>query len=216
MLWLKSQKALEFSDIDNPVFILALTGWILGLKTQRFWLDWGFPALCVWMAIKFDNLISIKLSGFPFRKAVITAVSAVVLFFMVTADVASRWTYNLNIEYLSKDNLRQAQWLPDDGGIIYFADMNLFYQTFYKNPRANWRYILGFEPTMMPDEDLGIYRRIHWNLGVPESYKSWIDKMKPQDRIFIKNPTVNPRQVLSQLQWQKVANNIWVGRLPKR
>ena len=53
---------------------------------------------------------------------------------------------NLTWTYLTQDNPDLNGWLPDQGGIFYTADMTLFFQTFFKNPQANWRYSVGFEP----------------------------------------------------------------------
>jgi hypothetical protein len=60
----------------------------------------------------------------------------------------------LTEQYLSVAEHPELEgWMPDNGGIFYSVDMTLFYQTFFKNPNADWRYILGFEPTLMTDED---------------------------------------------------------------
>ena len=42
-------------------------------------------------------------------------------------------------------------WMPEKGGIFYGADMTFFYNTFYKNPDGDWRYIVGFEPACVND-----------------------------------------------------------------
>lgn len=206
----------SIKKIDNPVFILALSGWILGLLTQRFWLDWGLPALLVWMSLEFEEALTTKIGYASFKRLLIATVSAITLYCVIVPDVHSRWTSNLTTEYLSLDNPLQREWLPEQGGIIYSADMKVFYQTFYKNPKANWRYMVGFEPTMMPDKDLKVYRNIHWNLGVPESYAPWVKKMKPRDRLILKKPQVNPAAVIKELEWNHITGSLWVGRLPKQ
>ncbi len=91
---------------------------------------------------------------------------ALTAYVVITSDAGSRWSYNLTQQYLTMeehpDDLNG--WLPDNGGVFYSADMTLFYQTFYKNPKANWRYILGFESTFMPDEDFKVLlqRDVEW------------------------------------------------------
>ena len=77
-------------------------------------------------------------------------------------------------------------WMPDKGGIFYSADMTMFYQTFFKNPNGDWRYILGFETTLMPDEDFKVYQNVLWNFGDAKAYKPWVDKMRPEDRLVIR------------------------------
>ena len=89
--------------------------------------------------------------------------------------------------------------------------MDLFYDTFYMNPRGDWRYILGFEPALMPEDDLKIMRRIVWNKEAPEAYRPWIEKMRPEDRLAIFSYS---RPNLPQLEWLDAAQFIWIGRLP--
>ena len=48
--------------------------------------------------------------------------------------------------------------------------MTIFYQTFYKNPHGDWRYMLGFEPALMPPEDFEVYHKILWNYGDSKAY----------------------------------------------
>ena len=69
------------------------------------------------------------------------------------------------VSFLTESNPELKGWLPDKGGIFYSADMFLFYQTFFKNPKADWRYMIGFEPTLMPADDLKNYNLIMWNYG---------------------------------------------------
>ena len=60
--------------------------------------------------------------------------------------------------------------MPDTGGIFYTADMTLFYQTFFKNPTGDWRYMLGFEPTWMPRKDFEVFQQVLWNSGDAKAY----------------------------------------------
>ena len=53
-----------------------------------------------------------------------------------------------------------AAWMPEPGGIVYSPSLDVFFRTFYANPRADWRYLLGFEPGIMPREDRRILREI--------------------------------------------------------
>jgi len=133
----------------------------------------------------------------------------------VTADVGSRWSINLTKGYLAVEDPEHADWLPDDGGIVYSNDMSIFYDTFFKNPKANWRYMLGFEPTMMPPEDLAIYRKIQWNLGAYKSFQPWINKMRPQDRVIVRQGAAGKPNI-PELEWKQLVRWIWVGRLPRK
>ncbi len=98
------------------------------------------------------------------KRVWITLAVACVLFLSVTSDYNSRWTSSKSVQYLSSEKPEHKNWLPEKGGIIYSNSMYVFYQTFYANPQADWRYILGFEPTMMPPEDLAIFRNIQLQL----------------------------------------------------
>ena len=69
-------------------------------------------------------------------------------------------------------------WTPAGDGIFYSADMGFFYNTFYRYPEGNWRYILGLKPALMPPEDLKVFRNIQWNQFAWETYKPWIAKMR--------------------------------------
>lgn len=205
----------ERKRVDNPVFILAVSGWILGLYTQRFYSDWGFPATLVWIAQEFQEWLETKINYYSWKRIILTVVAVITLFFISTSDLGDRWTGNLMIEYLSLDNPHQAPWLPEPGGIFYSSDMLLFYQTFYKNPTAPWRYILGFEPTMMPQDDLAIFRKIQRDYNNAEAYQPWVKKMKPQDRLVVRgNPGFTPD--IPELEWYYAAKGIWIGRLTRK
>jgi hypothetical protein len=91
--------------------------------------------------------------------------------------------------------------------------MQFFYNTFYKNPQGGWRYIVGFEPALMPPDDLKIYRGIHLAEGSPDSYQPWIKKMRPEDRVAISRPD---QPELPALEWKQAAHGVWIGRLPAK
>ncbi len=214
LAWRKMRGLWNIKVIDNPVFILALTGWVLGYVSGRFWLDWGIPATCAWIALEFQDALNNKISPLSRSRVLLTVTILGILYIGITNDSGSRWTRNLNIEYLSLEKKEHASWLPDPGGIVYSSDMRIFYQTFFKNPHAPWRYILGFEPTMMPPEDLAIFRKIQWNFGAYKPFEAWVKKMKPEDRLIIRHPPgVTPG--IAGLEWRYVATGIWIGRLPR-
>ena len=105
-------------------------------------------------------------------------------------------------------------WLPDPGGILYNGDMDLFFQTFYKNPKADWRYILGFEPGLMRPEDLDVLRKIQWNYGDARAYEPWVKKMRAQDRLAIRGTSGAPPRI-PELEWHYAVSHVWLGRLPR-
>ena len=214
LIWRRLRGSWNVNVIDNPVFILAVIGWILGFVIIRFWLDWGLPAILVWIAYEFQSALN-KYMGFSsVRRILLAAIVMITFYLAVTADIGSRWTYKLTTDYIDIENEKQAQWLPEPGGIIYSDDMSVFYDTFFKNPNAPWRYILGYESTLMPQEDLAILRKIQWNNGAYESFKPWVKKMRPQDRLVLRRSYAEEPKIPG-LEWYYIATDTWIGRLPR-
>lgn len=199
----------------DPVFILGLAGLILGYKVSRFWTDWGLPALLVWTAREIERALTERVRVWDWRRMGVAGVAGAALFCSLTADLGGRWTNNLTTEYLDAAKPDQAEWLPEPGGIFYNATMHLFYQTFYKNPHADWRYVLGFEPSMMPAADLAIYRKIQWNYSADEAFVPWVARMRRQDRLAIVQPGGQAPKIPG-LEWHYTVKNIWIGRLPRQ
>jgi hypothetical protein len=199
---------------SNPAFWLFCLSWVLGFKATRFMEDWGLPALMVLVACDLQLLLQARFAVDSFKRLALTGGLAVAVFLMITNDGGSRWTSNLTQQYLTQDNPDLNGWLPEKGGILYSADMTIFYQTFFKNPNADWRYVLGFESALMPDEDFQVYHKIMWNLGDAKAYEPWLKKMRPQDRLVIRgNKGSLPSS--SQLEWEYGVSGIWIGRLPR-
>lgn len=202
------------SSIDNPVFILAALSFILGFFTRRIWLDWGLPAFAVWLACEFDDFFKAKVDPLSWRRIKIAILSVTILYISVTVDAGSRWSLARPMDYISSEDPKQAKFLPSAGGIVYSDDMTIFYQMFYKNPKADWRYILGFESAFMPPDDLTILRDIQKNFNRPEDFEPWVKKMKPGDRLIIRgSPDSQPK--ITGLEWHYIALNIWSGNKPK-
>jgi hypothetical protein len=197
----------------DPVFWLTGLCWVLAFKVGRFWEDWGWPALMVLVASDLQLLLSSRVAFDSFRRLAIACGMALVAFLAITNDAGSRWTYNLTQQYLTEDNPDLAGWMPDKGGILYSADMTIFYQTFYKNPHGDWRYILGFEATLMKPEDFEVYHKVQWNFGETKAYTPWLLKMTPADRLVIRGGRSSPPNI-PQLEWNYGVSGIWVGRLP--
>jgi hypothetical protein len=198
----------------NPAFWLAGLSWVLGFKVVRFWADWGWPALLVLMTCDLQLLLQARFAADSFRRLGLACGLALATYLAVTSDFSDRWTQNLTWQYLTPDNPDLTGWMPDKGGIFYSADMTLFYQTFFKNPHGDWRYLLGFESTWMPDEDFKVYHSVLWNFGDAKAYKPWVDKMRPADRLVIRGGRGSPPNI-PQLEWEYGVSGIWIGRLPR-
>ena len=198
----------------NPAFWLAALTWVLGFKAVRFPEDWGWPALMVLITCDLQLLLEARLAADSFKRLALVGGLAITAFLATTNDGDSRWTYNLTQQYLTPEEKNLTGWLPDKGGILYSSDMTIFYQTFFKNPNADWRYILGYEPALMPDEDFRVYHKILWNYGDAKAYAPWVEKMRPEDRLVIRGGRGSLPNI-PQLEWNYGVSGIWIGRLPR-
>jgi len=214
IIWRFIRKEDNRGLIKDPAFILAILGLALSFLTVRIWIDWGMPALLVWLSLEFDSILKKKQNIFYFRRVIAVLLLAPILYIAFTSDIRSRWTAWRPMDYLSAEDKEQKEWLPGPGGIIYSNSMDVFYRTFYKNPKAPWRYILGFEPALMPPEDLQIYRDIQRYPMTLKYFLPWIEKMRPEDRLIL-NGSVAHKPNLPELEWNYTAIDTWVGRKPK-
>jgi hypothetical protein len=199
----------------NPAFWLACLTWVLSFKAVRFSDDWGWPALMVLITCDLQLLLQARFAADSFQRLTLAGGLALVTFLAITNDSGGRWTSNLTQQYLNTTEHPELNgWMPGKGGILYSADMTVFYQTFFKNPNADWRYILGYEPGFMPDEDFKVYHSIMWNFGDAKAYQPWVDKIRPPDRLVIRGSRGSPPNI-PQLEWDYGVSGIWIGRLPR-
>ncbi len=199
----------------NPAFWLACLGWAFGFKAGRFWLDWGWPALMVLVACDVQAWMQARVTENSLQRLGIACSLAGTLFLASTNDVNSRWTYSLGKEFLNTTEQPElAGWMPDDGGVLYSTEMGVFYRTFYKNPDAHWRYILGYEPIFMPRDDFKIYESILANGDAPIWFMPWVKKMKPADRLVVRASS-GAASVIRQLEWNCDVAGVCIGRLPR-
>lgn len=194
----------------DPAFIMTLLCWLLSIMVIRFWVDWGSMALLFWLSYRFKDLIDssetlkeprVKYSLFLF---VILAV-----YFMTTNDGGGRYSKEVFDQPIDFTEERLAGWAPEPGGIVYSDSMSVFYKHFYEYPNAPWKYILGFESAIMPDEDRKVLRRIGYNFRLPDEFLPWINKMTKADRLI----TVGSVGNFPQLESIRGARNYWIYRL---
>lgn len=212
-LWRQQYSKVGLALFRQPIFCLIVIGWILGFGADRCWADWGIPAVLVWLALQFEEIMSFTCNAFSPKRLVACGLIALPLFFHAINDLDRRYTYSLNQVFLDASDPSLQGWLPETNGIFYSSEMGFFYDTFYKNPKADWRYVLGLEPALMPADDLKILRNIQLNQGAFKSYVPWIEKMHPASRLVIFSPN---QPELPQLEWHDAIGNLWIGRLPKK
>jgi hypothetical protein len=216
LLVLRQLAKLNFTPLaKNPAFWLACVCWILSFKARRFAEDWGWPALMVLAAGDLQLLLQSRFAAGSFKRLALAAGIAGIFFLVFTSDIGGRWTQSSTWQFLStEEHPELAGWMPEKGGILYSADMSIFYQTFYKNPDADWRYVLGYESGLMSDEDFKVYQSVLWNFGDSKAYGPWVKKMTPADRLVIRGDRSSPPG-LPQLEWDYGVSGIWIGRLSR-
>jgi len=217
LLWRAHSADWNPQALVNPLFLMGVLGWLLGLRVLRFWSDWGLPAMLVWMAFEFQKQFEHYLAAESWRRLLITGGLAVGVLFATTSDRDGRWTSNLTTQYLSSEEHPELTgWLPEPGGIIYNTDMRIFNDTFFKNPAAPWRYVLGFEPALMRPEDLKVVRTASWNYNDIRAYKPWVTELRPQDRIIMGANGRGAPAIFPELQWRQAVADVWIGRTPRK
>jgi hypothetical protein len=218
LLWRARDPDWKARELVEPIFMMGLLGWVLGLKVGRFWWDWGLPATLVWLALQLQQQFERYAAFDSWTRLFVTLGLAAAVCLGITADRGGRWTWNASKQYLTQDNPDLAGWLPESGGIIYSVDMTVFNDTFFKNPTAPWRYVMGFESALMQPEDLAVARKVQWNFGDLRAYAPWVKKMRRQDRLIIPIswlPTSGPARTVAsipELEWHHAANDWWIGR----
>jgi hypothetical protein len=212
LIWRHNSGRWDIKRIDDPVFYIAVSGWLLGFFMARFWFDWGIPALLAWMAMEIDDgfFTSMDVKGVS-RLFLVFAVSFLI-YFGIGNNTGNRWTNFPYSEYFYQKSDKQLALMPEPGGIIYNDDMAVFFLTFYKYPQGPWKYMTGFEPGFMPPEDLKVLMNIKASHGSYLSFLPWIKKMREKDRLFITSRAV-PQ--IPELDWQYAGSNFWVGRIPR-
>ncbi len=212
LLWRKARDAWDNRVVDNPVFYLVVIGWTLGFFASRFWTDWAWPALVFWVALEIQSILERYTDSFSWKRLMLAGTFCLVLLLAVTSDYHSRWSGGVST-WPEMENKEHRPWLPDDGGIVYNDNMFLFYQVFYNNPHAPWRYALGFEPIWMTADNLKIFRRIQLTRFRDESYVPWVKKMTAKDRMILVR---GAKPQIEGLEWREVTPTVWSGKLEQK
>jgi hypothetical protein len=199
--------------LRDPLLILAAGGWVLGYVSLRFWSDWGLPAGLLWAALEIEEWLEERSPVGDWRRLVTTAVVGSAVFLASTSDVVGRWSVRIERSYLPLLQPAAAEWLPEPGGILYSPDVILFHQLFYQRPDAAWRYMVGFEPGLLPPRDLAVYRDFR-KRGTVEALQPWVARMQPRDRLLLEL-TAGASPGVPELEWKHLGGQLWSGRLPR-
>lgn len=195
--------------LSDPVFMLAVLGCVLGIRSGRFWMDWGMPAAVVFIAREIEAL---WIAEAPARRRLPAAAAVAVGCFVIwTANVNQRWNARHEKAFQAIALTRPAA-LPDSGGILYTDDRRVFYEMFYLLPDAPWRYSLGFAPELMPEDDYAVYVN-RQTTGTIESLDPWAGRMQPADRLLIRDPRGIQRW--QRLEWQAIEGGFYSGRVKR-
>ena len=214
LVWRASRRRGTDVPWRDPAVIMAAGFWSFGFVAARFWFDWAVPALLALAAVEFQDALERRSEASAPRAALVTAAGIAVLLLLVTgADLQRRWSDQVGRPFLSRENPTHAPWLPEPGGIAYSGEMGVFYALFFKNPDAPWKYVLGFEPAIMPPADYLVYCEIKRTKGVTEAYLPWLSRMRPEDRLYVQSRSNAPPPIPG-LEWFQPAYTIWAGRLP--
>jgi hypothetical protein len=211
LLWRYARRRWRGEVVDNPLFLLAATGWLLGWVVVRFWSDWGTPALLAWMALEFQEIVEEHLSATSAKRLLVAFVAGLGALLVLSANVRGQRFAAPENPYMSLLSPDIAPALPDPGGILYTDDMQLFFRLFYRRPTAPWRYIVGYEPALMPSDDLATFRKALAR-RTPSSFAPWVEKMRPEDRLILQSTQGQP--LIPGLEWTQVSPTVWSGRRP--
>ncbi len=213
LLWRYARGRWRVGVVDNPIFLLAAAGWLLGWLVVRFWSDWGTPALLVWLAYEFQDVLEEKMAVVSPKRVLVAFVAGLGALLVLSGNVRGQRFLTPDKPYLSLMSPDIASVLPDPGGILYTDDMRVFFQLFYHDPTAPWRYIIGYEPALMPPDDLATFRTT-LSRRTPGSFAPWTEKMRPEDRLILQSTQGQP--LIEELEWTQVSPTVWSGRRPPR
>jgi hypothetical protein len=207
--------------------MLAALGTLLGFRVARFYIDWGLPAIVAWVAMELERMLLVgRGSAVVTRSEVVgrrswvagrrswvaTALVYAAAFALFALDFGHRWSQPpTDPAYAAMVTPEHRAALPDSGGVLYADDMRAFYNLFFLEPAAPRRYMLGYEPGLMPPEDLAVYRNALLTRSIA-AFEPWARKLRPADRLVLHYSGGIPGL---GLQWLYVGYGVWSGRSPR-
>jgi len=203
--------------LNTPFLRMAVLGWLLSVLNGRFWYDWGFVAAAIALAQVIQQLFDDvwPIPSWIRRSAVV--VGCVALIPLLTRSPWGRtwtdWSAEDHEAALHRAQESSISWMPEDHGIVYATSMRVFFYWFYAFPEQSWKYAPGYEPGLLPDDDLRVFRQ--WNASREDSLLfAWTSKLRLQDRLVVWGEPEDPPPALP-LEWQLIPPTYWVGRIPQ-
>jgi hypothetical protein len=190
--------------------LLLLVGCVLIFRSKRFYIDYGIPAMLCWGYLQLADWSgrTTRLRTGVARLATALVIAAVFVL-STSTDVGARWSGALQERYLDASKPDHARLLPDPGGIFYSNSMGVFYRTFFHNPHADWRYVLGMEAAAMTEENRRVYTQLALSAGSVDALSAWVKAMTPADRMVLLS---GGQPKVEGLDWGMAVVGIWVGR----
>jgi hypothetical protein len=198
------------TEIVQVDFCLMLVAWMMGLFVVRFWTEWGLPAMAVWMSRQIRDGLELKLSGLSrhWETIGLFGLASGILYLGLTANIGGRYTQALKNPLLMAPIEDFASELPEDGGVLYSANMGTFYAIYHRMPHVKFRFSTAMEPGIMPPEDLNVLRAIQ-STGLLRDYQPWFEKMTSKDRIVLNAPA---KPEWPEMEFKQFYGGGWIGR----
>ena len=213
-LCIRTSAGRDSERLKHPAFLLVLLGWLLSFFIARFWLEYGFPAMLVWIALDLQDALEKRMPRDSLARLAFSIFCAVALCIAALKPHEALWKRNplaaaVNVERLYQTN---PSWFPGEGGVLYSGTMRIFFTFHHLFPHARWKYSTGMEAGFMPEKDLRVYEAINLTRAA-EAYLPWVEGLRPHDRVVIPQPrSKNIDQVFPMLDWNFIEPEFWFGR----
>lgn len=198
--------------IDTPVGWLTAAGWLLGFVSGRFWFDFGMLGFIHLVSLEVE--LALRPIEATVRRLGAACVASAVFVLVVGADADGRWARPQDLKWAVLFDPTHRQAFPDPGGLLFADSMEFFFQGFYRQPDAPWRYVVGFEQSIMPPEDRQVFRALMASrpLRPGHLFEPWIRRMGPGDRLLLETQGAHDPPQLPDLEWTFVPPTFWSGR----
>ena len=193
--------------LRSPEFMLLITCFVLGLRNKRFWSDWG----CLGLLLVIYREVHYVMEQDRKMRVLSVCLFAGLLFCVPRRfEPASNGSISKYVDFGANS---LAPWCPAPGGTVYSYSQDFFYTHFFRFPKAKWKYVLGYEPCTMTDENLKVLRAIQETREAREAIVPWRQAMRAGDILVLSGERYNPSREFPSLVWTN-AGGYWVGAIP--